>query len=157
MTWPIRAHNILILHRINMELIYALTLAVYLVATASASSCPTNLTTFCIGKPDNALFPNPCDNTCNQYINCYGGRGFLQYCPSATPLFNPKGYCDAAGSFVCNPSFPPPSPISPPSPPASPSPPPSPPSPPCIGLGGLGHNHLLWRWRDFVALWSSKL
>ena len=112
-----------------------------LLRQTNMASCPINLATFCSTLPQK-LFTNPCDPTCNSYINCKvpaGGAGSEQYCPAATPAFNQaQQYCDYAAKVVCNSTSasppipaaaaPPPKALSSPSPSKiTPSPPPPPP------------------------------
>ena len=53
------------------------------------SSCTTDLTTFCSGL-GNRAYADPCDITCNTYIECWnGGVGVKATCPPAAPMFNP--------------------------------------------------------------------
>ena len=114
-----------------------------LLRQTNMASCPINLATFCSTLPQK-LFTNPCDPTCNSYINCKvpaGGAGSEQYCPAATPAFNQaQQYCDYAAKVVCNSTSasppipaaaaPPPKALSSPSPSKiTPSPPPPPPPP----------------------------
>ena len=52
-------------------------------------SCTTDLATFCSGL-GNRAYADPCDATCNAYIECWnGGVGVKATCPPTAPMFNP--------------------------------------------------------------------
>ena len=56
-------------------------------ARSLRSKCVTDTSKFC-SLFANGQYSDPCDLTCNAYINCWGGLGVRQTCPPATPLFN---------------------------------------------------------------------
>ena len=64
-------------------------LALHAEGRALRSSCSTDLTTFCSGL-GNRAYADPCDATCNAYIECWnGGVGVKATCPPTAPMFNP--------------------------------------------------------------------